>query len=297
MSRNTADPTPDPTADPTPDPTADPTADPAPKPPSPPQSDRDYDRDAIFRADGPFDPDFTHEAIRTLMRTLPLDPAEPEAWHNRRMYGALLGVSALHPRDEIEIMLGVQAMSAYHAAAACWRLGMNHHLPNGDSTRHITTAATAARAFDTLLRAIERRQVKPLGIPVGRPTPRTWPRRDVTGFLHDITERCARGADGFDHDAAPPATLDWTETDCARADAFLETERIAKQNEGLDIANTKGILPGGGMIVPDDPTPEQAAYLARRMGEMYRDKFAADLANGIYRIPPIQPVRPGDLIP
>jgi hypothetical protein len=231
------------------------------------------------------------------MRTLPLDPAAPQTWHHRRMYGALLGISALHPRDEIEIMLGVQAMSAYHAAAACWRLGMNHHLPNGDSTRHITTAATAARAFDTLLRAIERRQVKPLGIPVGRPAPRSWPNRDLTGFVGAITERCARGADGCDPQAELPPWVVWTEEDCAFADAFFETQRIAKQNEGLDIANTAGILPGGGMIVPDDPTPEQAAYMARRMGEMYRDKFEADLANGIYRIPEIQPIRPGDLIP
>jgi hypothetical protein len=272
-----------------PDPTADPLLDPPTQPP--------YDRDAIFHENGPFDPDFTHEAVRTLLRTLPLDPAEPDAWHNRRMFSALLGVSALHPRDEIEIMLGVQAMSAYHAAAACWRLGMNHHLPNGDSTRHITTAATAARAFDTLLRAIERRQVKPLGIPVGRPAPRGWRDRDVTGFLHDITERCSRGADGFDPDADPSATLDWSDAELADADAFLDAERTAKRNQGLDIANTPGILPGGGMIMPEDPTPEQAAYLARRMGEMYRDKFEADLANGIYRIPEIQPVRPGDLIP
>jgi hypothetical protein len=284
-----SDATPDPTADPAP-PLPNPAAT---SPPTPPQ----YDRDAIFREHGPFDPAFTHEAVRTLMRTLPLDPAEPEAWHHRRMYSALLGISALHPRDEIEIMLGVQAMSAYHAAAACWRLGMNHHLPNGDSTRHITTAASAARVFDTLLRAIERRQVRPLGIPVGRPAPQTWPRRDVTGFVGDITERCGQGADGFDPDATPTPAAVWTEEDCAFAGAFLETARIAKQNEGLDIANTAGILPGGGMILPDDPTPEQAAYMARRMGQMYQDKFAEDLANGIFQIPPIQPVRPGDLIP
>ena len=108
------------------------------------------------------------------------------------MYSALLGLSALHPRDEIEVMLGVQAMSAYHAAAACWRIGMNHHLPNGDSTRHITTAASAARVFDSLLRAIERRQAKPLGIPIGRPAAQTWAAPSATRIIIASSSGSAR---------------------------------------------------------------------------------------------------------
>jgi hypothetical protein len=59
-----------------------------------------------------------------------------------------LALSALHPRDEIEVLLGVQAMSAHHAAMACWYLGMNIAKPNATSTRHITAACSAARAFD-----------------------------------------------------------------------------------------------------------------------------------------------------
>ena len=98
------------------------------------------------------------ESVRTLIRTLPLDPTEPQAWSDRRMNAALLALSALHPRDEVEVMLGVQALSAYHAAAACWRIGMNLRRPNGDSTRHITAACSAARTFDSMLRALERRQ-------------------------------------------------------------------------------------------------------------------------------------------
>src|ERR1700710_2065203 len=91
-------------------------------PPAPP-----YDRDAIFQPDGPFHPSFMRESVRAMLRTLPLDPAEPQGWSDRRMHAALLGLSALHPRDEIEVMLGVQAMSAHHAAMAAWRIGMNHH--------------------------------------------------------------------------------------------------------------------------------------------------------------------------
>ena len=134
-----------------------------------------YDRDAIFHPNGPFNPSFMRESVRALFRTLPIDPDEPQPWADRRRNSALLGLSALHPRDEIEVMLGVQAMSAYHAAAACFRIGMNlTGGPNGHSTRHITAACSAARAFDTMLRAIERRQAKPLAIPVGRPAPRIW---------------------------------------------------------------------------------------------------------------------------
>ena len=95
-----------------------------------------YDRDALFHPNGTFNPSFICEAVRAIMRTLPIDPKEPKAWADRRMNSALLGLSALHPRDEIEVMLGVQAMSAYHAAAACFRIGMNLiGGPNGHSTR------------------------------------------------------------------------------------------------------------------------------------------------------------------
>ncbi|WP_428488530.1 hypothetical protein [Rhodopila sp.] len=241
------------------------------------------------------------EAIRTLMRALPLDPNEPQGWQDRRMHSALLGLSALHPRDEIEVMLGVQALSAYHAAAACWRLGMNLRRPNGDSIRHFTAAASAARTFDTMLRAIERRQAKPLAIPLGRPTPRVWTAADdnPTEVMRDLEDRCLAAENGYTQDATDPAEppITWTDEALAEANAFLERERIAKENEGLDIANTEGILPGGGMIVMDDPTPEQTAYMARRVGLQYRREYEANRLKGIDKLPKIRPIRTGDLIP
>ena len=258
-----------------------------------------YDRDAIFHQDGPFNPTFINEAVRTLMRTLPLDPAEPQTWSHRRMYSAMTALAALHPRDEIEIMLGVQTLSAYHAAAACWRIGMNLRQPSGDSTRHITTAASAARAFDTLLRALERRQAKPLSVPIGRPPSRTWPETDPDAFMLGMEQRCRRGENGPEPgpgtEARPPVT--WTKEDLAVADAYLERVRIEKENEGLDIANTEGILPGGGMILTEDPTPQQQAYMARRLGLAYRREYEENLRKGIRKIPKIRPIRPGDLIP
>jgi hypothetical protein len=257
-----------------------------------------YDRSAILHPNGPFNPGFMREAVRALFRTLPLDPDEPKAFSDRRMHAALLGLSALHPRDEIEVMLGVQAMSAYHAAAACFRIGMNHHRPNGDSTRHITAACSAARTFDTLLRALERRQAKPLAIPVGRPAPRNW---DDAPNPASVIDRLADSVLADRDDPHPPGqsepNITWTPEDLAEADSLFERERIEKENAGLDIANTQGILPGGGMILMDDPTPEQEAYMARRIGLMYQREYAENLRQGINKYPKIRGIRPGDLIP
>jgi hypothetical protein len=262
--------------------------------PSPP-----YDRAAIFDEDGPFDPSFISEALRTMMRTLPLDPAEPRGWSYRRMHSAMTALSALHVRDEIEIMLGVQAMSAYHAAAACWRIGMNIRRPNGDSTRHITAAASAARAFDSLLRALERRQAKPLAVPVGRPAPRVWTPSDPGVAMLKVEARCRRGEAGPEPappDPSEPSTT-WTRDDLIVAEAFLERERIEKENKGLDIANTEGILPGGGMIFPENATPQQEAYMGRRLALMYKREYEENLRKGIKEYPKIRGIRPGDLIP
>jgi hypothetical protein len=266
-----------------------------------------YDRTAIFHEDGPFDPHFMAEAVRTLMRTLPLDPDEPQGWQDRRMHSALLGLSALHPRDEIEVMFGVQAMAAYHSAAACFRLGMNHHRPNGDSTRHVTAACSAARTFDTMIRALERRQAKPLAIPLGRPAARIWNGPHPTPVIQAWSDRCLRDPNGPEQPKPEqpkpeqpkpeqPAIV-WTAEAIAATEAMMDRERIEKENAGLDIANTEGILPSGGMILPDEPTPQQTAYMGRRLALMYRREYAERQRKGIKGYPKIRGIHPGDLIP
>ncbi|WP_428485795.1 hypothetical protein [Rhodopila sp.] len=252
-----------------------------------------YDPHAIFDENGPINPSFVAEAIRTLMRALPIDRAESADWANRRRHSAMLALAALHPRDEIEVMIGVQALCAYHAAAACWRLGMNHHHPCGDSTRHIATAASAARAFDSLLRGLERRQIKPLTVPLGRPAPRKWNRQDPTSYMEAWETRC-RDAEGASL-AETPAVA-WNPRAIALANELREADRIAVENEGLDIEHTDGILPGGGMIMPEHPTPQQEAYMARRLGLAYRRECQENLRRGLRQYPPIRHIRPGDLI-
>ena len=241
------------------------------------------------------------EAIRAMFRTLPINRDEPKGWSDRRMHSALLGLSALHPRDEIEVMLGVQAMSAYHAAASCFHVGMNlrnPRTPNADSTRHITAGCTAARTFDTLLRALERRQAKPLAVPIGRPDSRTWQDApDPSTVIDDMAESVQADAEPPQPAGPPEPPIILTPQDVVLMEAFIEKERIDKENHGLDIVNTEGILPGGGMILPEDPTPQQKAYLGRRLGLMYKREMAENLRNGITKLPKIRGIRPGDLIP
>jgi hypothetical protein len=260
-----------------------------------------YDRAAILDENGPFDPHFMRETVRTLLRSLPLGTAEPQGWQDRRMSSALLALTALHPRDEIEIMFGVQALSAYHAAAACWRLGMIQR-PATDGTRHFAAAANAARTFDAMIRGLERRQARPLSVPVGRPDPKTWEDAPHPGeVMRDWEQRCERDQHRPDPKPEPGAETDpeptWTEEDIAEAEQTLEQDRIDQENEGLDIANTEGILPGGGMIMPEHPTPQQEAYMGRRLALMYKREIEENLKKGITKYPKIRGIRPGDLIP
>jgi hypothetical protein len=79
--------------------------------------------------------------------------------------------------------------------------------------------------------------------------------------------------------------------------ATCERARIEAENEGLDIANTEGILPGGGMILVENPTPQQEAYIDRRLHLMYKREIQENRRKGIFTIPKIRGIRPGDLIP
>lgn len=256
----------------------------------PPEADPNYDPFAIFHATrSPIHPGFMREAVRTLLRALPSDPDEPAAWAERRLKSALIGLAALNPRDAIEVMLAVQALAAYYAAAACWRVGMNHHLPNGDSTRHLSAAAGAARTFDTLLKALERRQAKPLVVPLGRPQAHDWPEDPTELTPPEWDDRCQEGIEA----PSPPADIVWTEADLTLADDLRDQDDAPD----LDAGPIEGVRPDGSIIMPENPTPRQAAYIARRLGRTYRREFQAYQRLGLRRLPKIRGIRPGDLIP
>ncbi|HEY4043519.1 MAG TPA: hypothetical protein VGM32_16960 [Rhodopila sp.] len=262
-------------------------------------TDTVYDPDAIFHEAGPLDPLFMADAIQALMRALPLDTPEPEAARRRRMNSALIALAATNPRDPIEVMLAVQAISAYHAACACWRIGVNLRHPRGDSTRHISAAATAARTFDSMLRAIERRQAKPLSVPVGRPASRVWTPDMNPTFLDIIAQRIQHDDEppAEDQPQRPPDPVTWTPEALAIARQMQDQERFEEEHAGLDLAEVEGVLPGGGIIMPEYPTPQQEKYIARRVGLMYKREYADNLRKGIKAYPKIRPLRTGDLIP
>jgi hypothetical protein len=264
-----------------------------------PDTDTDYNPNALFDENGPINPLFVTEAVRTLMRAMPLvDEDEPHSCAYRRMYASMSALAAMHPRDEIELMLGIQAISAYQAAAALWRVGMNVRQPAGESTRHISAAATATRTFDSLLKALERRQAKPLAVPIGRPPPREWPQQDTTLLVRQLERRCRQAED----DPEPTCTADhqpiiWKQEAVDRAEVIADEIRIEEENAGLDIANTEGIRPDGSIIMPKSPTPQQEAYLARRVGLRLRREWAENQRQGINEYPKLHPIRAGDIVP
>jgi hypothetical protein len=264
-------------------PTTDPTAPP-------------YDPDAIFHRNGPFDPRCVEQAVCTIIRCTPLDPTEPASYASRRMYCAMRALAALHPRDEIEIMLGVQAVCAYHAAAACWRLNANPRLSDSDKSRHISKVATAVRTFDTTLRAIERRQAKPLSIPVGRPEPQAWELVDTDALAKGVYRRFNLGEDQPGPAPTPEETETMTDDEIVTAWLRTHPNPFENEHEGLDLANTEAIRPGGGMIMPEDPTPRQVAYIQRRLMLGYVRERQQNQRNGIDKKIVFRPLRPGDLI-
>ena len=123
-------------------------------------------------------------------------------------------------------------------------------------------------------------------------------------YLEAAAKLAGEQEDAVLADAEPPTPPDqpkrtavWTPEATAAFHALRERIRIKKENEGLDIANTEGILPGGGMILMEEPTPQQAAYMGRRLGLMYKREIEENRRNGITKMPKIRGIRPGDLIP
>lgn len=209
----------------------------------------------------------------------------------RRMHAAMCALAALHPRNETELMLGVQAIGAYNAANAAWHRAARE--PGGDNRRHIAAAAQATRILDAMLRALERRQASPLTVPAGRPAPRAWPRTDPVAVLHFWTARLGPA------DVPPDPVIHRNMTDDAQIAAWAVKGPYLMQNpnDGLDIANTDGILPDGGMIVPWDPAPAQMAYMERRLLLMYLRERAENQRNGIDAPITFRPLRTGEIVP
>jgi hypothetical protein len=80
------------------------------------------------------------------------------------------------------------------------------------------------------------------------------------------------------------------------AERYMQKARIESENARLDIANTEGILSGGGMIVAEDPTLHQEAYFGHHHALKLRRERLEIMRNGNPELPKIQPIRPGDVV-
>ncbi|HET6605306.1 MAG TPA: hypothetical protein VFG62_01475 [Rhodopila sp.] len=281
----------------------------SPTEPSPPP----YPRDALFRPDGPINPLFVDEMVRSLMRTLPHDPDEDEPARNRRMYATMSAISGMYPRDEIEMMYCVGAVAAFHAAMAGWRIGMNGAAPNGESTRHIAGANASIRTFDSMAKGLERRQARPCVAPPG---PNAWNDIDLKRYADWWTERvraCSLPLPDAEEppptaplpvaNEAPPVTPDAPEPQARQPAApgpIWTTEMVAKAEAEMGEADAppppvEGVEPDGSIVVPDNPTPEQEAYMGARIIHNARDQWTETIASG--QKPKIPRLRPGDRIP
>jgi hypothetical protein len=259
------------------------------KPTEPPPP---YPRDALFTDQGPIHPDPTFDSLRTMFRNLPMEPGERDIYRTRRMNAAMRAAQALEPRDEIELMLAVQAVNAHYHAAARWRASMDPNLSDAESLRQANAAAAATRVFDTMLRAVERRQARPMAEP---PRCRDWYATEVAIDLQAI-ERMVRGAEPNDRDA-PVEAASWPDEAIRQTQA--EIDGIAP-DEGNPAANgIEGVNPDGSIIVPENATDAQKRYIGRRIAQtLAAQAQAGQHATRLGRQGmTIKPLRPGDWVP
>jgi hypothetical protein len=264
-----------------------------------------YPHDDLFTAHGPIHPASTFDALRTLIRNLPMEPGERRLYRNRRICAAIRAVQALAPRDETELMLAVDAVTAHFQAAAHWRASTDGALSQAESLRHLSAAAAATRVFDSMLRAIERRQARPMA---ESPKCRDWLGIDVDEKL-DAVSALVRADENTavvraDEDAAlvrtdEDAIIDpssWPEAavQCTQADI----DRIILSEDGPIPAGIEGVNPDGSIIVPEQATEAQQDYIGHRIATHIRNERAKRQSRqGLGIKPIIKPLRPGDRVP
>jgi hypothetical protein len=219
-----------------------------------------------------------------MFRNLPMEPGERQVYRRRRMTAATRAAQALEPRDEIELMLAVQAVTAHYRAAAHWRASMNSELSEAEALRQASAAASATRVFDSMLRAIERRQARAMA---EHPQSRDW---EAIGAVDNVEAMgilvATHGAEGTDAALEP---IIWP------GEAIRATQgRIAGiglQESGPGIA---GVNPDGSITVPENATEEQQTYIGRRLAQTIANEKTARPGP---RTLVIKPIQPGDRVP
>jgi hypothetical protein len=246
-----------------------------------------YPHDDLFTAQGPIHPTSTLDALRTLIRNLPMETGERELYRDRRKFAAIRAVQALEPRDEIELMLAVQAVTAHFQAAAHWRASMDGELPGTEALRHISAAGAATRVFDSMLRTVERRQARPMAEP---PKCRDWHKIDVSERLDTVAALVYK-----DESEGSDTAIDsivWPAAAVLRTQGQID--QIMLEGDGSIPTGIDGVNPDGSITVPEQATEAQKDYIGRRVAmNMNNERTKQQSQQG----PSIKPLRPGDRVP
>ncbi len=95
-----------------------------------------------------------------MVKTAWFAPGIADEDRRRQMFVAVKGLQAFKPADEIEGMLGAQAMAAHHASMECSRRAMVPDQPFEAAQGFRKAAANASRTFVELLAALDRKRGK-----------------------------------------------------------------------------------------------------------------------------------------
>jgi hypothetical protein len=115
------------------------------------------------------DTDAAQYMLRALRSVIPVYEQDTDAQKQARRDAAVAAVHAMQPRDLVEVMLAVQAITAQHTAADCYYRAKSPRVTVRQAQQHCRLADQLSRIATSTVRDMEKRQAKP--VPVGR----AWP--------------------------------------------------------------------------------------------------------------------------
>jgi hypothetical protein len=103
---------------------------------------------------------FNSALIDSMTKTGWFPSGQSEEARNQQLFTAVTGLQAFKVADEIEAMIGAQAMAAHFASMECSRRAMLHEQPFEAAQALRKAAANASRVFIELLAALDRKRGK-----------------------------------------------------------------------------------------------------------------------------------------
>jgi hypothetical protein len=130
----------------------------------------------LLGPNGPLGPAFSEDLMRSLIAALPQEGLEgPNENDLCRWGGALTLLEAFQPRTPVEAMLAAQIIAAHHGIMECYFRATHDRLPEPLAIKLRNNVAALTRAQENNLRALERRQARPVPPPLPDvPTSLDW---------------------------------------------------------------------------------------------------------------------------